>query len=277
MKTILAFCLLLFPLTIFSKVIDLNEAIQQNLVSIKVVGEGGHSGKSLKISFLNMGKKDLEIRVPAGQIFHSEDSTLQDLIIIKEKQLAIEGKQKRLGKFFGLCTQAGNGSPRPGSLFNLGVMATGTLLKVAQYISEKNLQEDRGAQSAIWAITDGHRLENIANMELANYVAEILGKTPPEYAVIHQNRSLPGQPAFQENPVSMEGIFKYELPKDQLVSFGLYDENDELIHTFRENTRQIKGYHKFKFFFEIRNLPKGKYSVKLTGKEGIIREMDVEF
>lgn len=277
MKSLCCYLFLLFSFSLFSKTIDLNDAIKEKLISIEVEGEGGNSGKSLKIRFLNQTKKNIEVRIPAGQLFHSEDSSLQDLIISKERILAMEGNQKRIGKFYGLCTQSSNSSPIAGSVFNMGALATGHLLKVAQYISKHNLQGDQGAQSAIWAVTDDHRLENIGNSELANYVAEVLGKSPPEYAILHQNRSIPGQPAFQENPVSLRGLFKYELKKDEFVSFGLYDEAGVLVHNFRENTKQIRGFHKFRFFFEISGLKKGKYSIRLVSKEGVIEKMDVEF
>lgn len=278
MKQLVIAGLLLCANFIYSKAILLNDAVKQNLISIEVEGEGGYSEKSLKIRFLNLTKKNLEIKIPAGQIFHSQDSSLQDLIIVKGKVLALEKQQKRLSKFHGLCIQASNGSPRMGSIFNLGSLATGSLLKVAEFIFHNGLFEDDSAQSAIWAVTDGHRLEYINHPKLAEFTANLLGKELPKYTIIQHNQAVaPGQPAFQYAPAKIEGVFEYYLGRDERVNFGLYNSEGTLIRSFFEDKAQLKGYWKFTFDCEISRLPKGKYSVRLTNENTEIERMELEF
>ncbi|MCR9286928.1 hypothetical protein OAF63_00390 [Saprospiraceae bacterium] len=277
MKSYLFAYLLLCSNLLLSKSILLNEAIANNQISIEVSGEGGHSGKSLKIKFLNQTKKDLEIKVPAGQIFHSQDSTMQDLMITKGKVLALEKQQNRISKFYGMCIQANNSSPSVGSVFNLGALATGSLLKVAEFIFHNRLYENASAQSAIWVVTDGHRLEYIEDPKLAAFMAKTLGKERPEYTITHENNSAPGQPAFQYAPAKIEGVFNYSLAEDQKVSFGLFNEEGELVRSFFKNKAQERGIWKFDFYFEISRLPKGKYSVRLTKGDIEIERREVEF
>ena len=156
-------------------------------------------------------------------------------------------------------------------------MATGPLLQLAKYISEKGLQEEPAVQHAVWAVTDQHPLENIYQSDLAGFAAELLGKSAPEYAIVHQLPQEAGAPAFRPAPARLEGYFRYNLPEEQIVSFGLYDAEGKVVHHFFTNRKQLRGYHKFRFTFEIRNVPSGDYTVRLVSGNKTIEKMEVKF
>lgn len=270
--------LLMIPFGSFAEVVDLSAALKKGLIQVRIDAQGGHSGEAISVAIGNKGKKNLEIRIPAGQIFQSADSSLQNLMVLEEKLLTLEAGKTRPVGLYTACVEAGDGSPLAGSVFNLGLLAGGHLLKIAQYISEHRLFSDPSAQNAVWAVTDGHPLTYINHEGLANFVAETLGKSPPEYAILHQQPSTPGEPAFRHAPAKLEGVFKYDLPRELLVSFGLYNDKGEAVHHFFKDRKQLRGYHKFRFTFEIRNLPPGKYAVRLVEKDGTaIKSMEVEF
>lgn len=279
MRTIYA-CLLiwLIPVSSFAGAVDISEALKKGLILVRITAQGGHSGEAIRLSLGNKGKKTLEIRIPAGQVFEAVDSSLQNLMALEEKLLTLEAGKTRPVGLQAACVEAGDASPFAGSAFNLGALASGQLLKVAQFIHEHRLFNDPSAQNAVWAVTDGHPLTYINHEGLANLVAETLGKSPPEYAILHQQQSVPGEPAFRHAPAKLEGVFKYDLQQEKPVSFGLYNDKGEAVHHFFKDRKQLRGYHKFRFTFEIRNLPPGKYSVRLVEKNGtVIKSMDVEF
>jgi hypothetical protein len=115
-----------------AKKILLTDAVKKGLVEIAAEGEGGHMGKCLKLKIKNLRKKKLDIHIPAGLIFSSNDPSQQDLMITEERMLAVEGNKSRVTKMYAACIQASNGSPTLGSGFNLSLLATGHLLKVAR-------------------------------------------------------------------------------------------------------------------------------------------------
>ncbi len=272
---------LLFSISISAQTVDLLDALKKGLVTISVAGTGGHQGESLKMTLHNKSKKKLTVRIPAGQVFEPVDSNLQNLMVAKEEQLLVEAGKNRIAKLFGFCVEAGDGSPGE-STFNFGALAEGPLLKLAQYLSENKLYQNGSAQYAVWAVSNNYGLESIGDQTLTKFVADLLGKPMPAYSLTYsppqpEDRLLPGQPVTLPEAVSMNGLFYYELTKDQIVGFGLYNEQGELVHTLFKNRQQKKGHHKFRFEFEIRNLPKGKYYARLVSERKVIKELEASF
>ncbi len=268
--------------TFFTETMTLDEALDKGYVTLEVTGEGGYSGDCLKVKLENTYKRNIEVTIPAGQIFEPGDPELQNIMVAKEETLLVEKDKSRIARLFGFCVEAGDGSPGEGTPFGLGKMATGNLLKFALYLSSQKLYKNDFAQYAVWAVSDEERLEGIGDPALAKEVAKLLGKPEPQYYVKYQqpeqSRLLPGTPVTaQREAFSMNGLFYYTLESERPVTFGLYDEADEMILAFFENRKQLRGYHKFRFEFEISNLPKGKYAARMTSGGNVIEELSVEF
>lgn len=273
---LLSFSLLFLYNFSFSKTIDIREAIKSGILRVVPEANGGHQERCIKLKLENLKKKKLEVFVPAGLIFHSVDSVVQDLIVIQERMLVLDKLQKRSFSLYAMCIQAGNASPSEGRLFETGPLADGNLLKVVEFVDKNNIRTSP-AQYAIWAVTDNKRIENIRHPELAVFTAELLGKPAPKYFIHHANVNRPGERAFQDRPSIISGTFKYKSDRDRKVSFGLYDANGKLLHSAFEDQLQKKGGHKFKFRFEVRNVPKGKYFARLMWEGEILEQLEVEF
>jgi hypothetical protein len=272
----------LCPNWIAASPITLEGALAKGYVELDATGLGGYSGEVLKVKLKNLYKKDLEVTIPAGQIFEVGDSSLQNLMVAKEETLLVESGKIRIAKLHTFCIEARDGSPGEGSSFRVGKMAVGNLLAFAQYLSLENLYKNAYAQNAVWAVSDDERLEGIGDQALAKYVANLLGKPEPQYHVQYQqpdqSRLLPGSPVWEmQEALSMNGLFYYTLDSDRLVNFELYNEAGEMVHAFSKNRQQKRGYHKFRFEFKISNLPKGKYFARLTSGGRTIEELPVEF
>ena len=128
----------------------------------------------------------------------------------------------------------------------------------------------------------GRLRTNIRSKTFTNLISRVLlrnywGKSAPEYAIVHQLPQEAGAPAFRPAPARLEGYFRYNLPEEQIVSFGLYDAEGKVVHHFFTNRKQLRGYHKFRFTFEIRNVPSGDYTVRLVSGNKTIEKMEVKF
>lgn len=268
--------ILIFSVNSLAKKIDIREAIKTGMIKVAPAGNGGYRDRCLKLTVENLQKKPLEVYVPAGLIFHSVDSATQDLILIQERMLVLEKFQQRSFSVYAMCIQAGNMSPFKDALFTMGKEAEGNLLELVRYIDEQNIRTSP-AQYAVWAVTDGKRIENIRHPELAVFTANLLGKPVPEYFIQHDQNNRPGQTAFQERPSVIDGTFTYKTDQDKVVSFGLYDAAGTLLHEGFKDQVQKKGTHKFKFRFEVRNIPSGKYYARLMSEGEVLEELSVTF
>jgi hypothetical protein len=106
------------------------------------------------VKVINLYKKKWTLAIPAGLIFYSRDTSIQDLMITQSREVAMEKMQNRTLRLFANCIQASNGSPGEGRVFLPGKQAEGKLARLAAYLDEQRIVEDP-AQYAIWAVTDG--------------------------------------------------------------------------------------------------------------------------
>lgn len=273
------FCL--FPLIIFPSLpateISFADALARQVITVESLATGGLHERSLELKVNNSSRKNLEVLIPAGFIFQSQDSSEQDLIAIRGKKLALEKGQKKTVALHGMCIQADHATPGEGSRFRPGGPATGNLAALITFITQKRLF-DSNTQYALWAITDGKSLSNIDNEELRKFTAELLGKPSPSYTFGHESLAPePGTRAFVPNPVTVRGTFLYQTNEDIVASFGLYNESGTLVAPFFDGQEQRRGSHRFRFTFEIRALPSGTYYARLKAGEKTIGEQKIEW
>ncbi len=251
--------------------ISLKEAMTKGYITVKAVGEGGFTGKVMALNIESLSKKELTIDIPAGLTLDSEDSTEQDLIITEDRQLVLASGTKRKVVINAMCIQPSNGSPSMGSSYLLGAMAGDTLLKLAQYIAQKNYHDDLG-QSAVWAIINGDGLENVYGIDpakmkdLVNYMHTLTGK-PLTWYNVEKATPPPGQ-VFTQEPAIIHANFEFALPMAGTAHLAIYNEGGETVMVIQENMMVKSGKSTMKFRIEVRGYEEGKYYVrlKLNGK-----------
>lgn len=265
--------------SLFSKSIPLSEALAEGMVELEVISEGGHTGKSLKLRVRNLQRKKWTLQVPAGFIFEAPDSSIQDLINIQTRVLALDKQQSRTTYLYGMCIEAHNSSPAAERPYRAGGMAEGKLLQLAGYLHKHRIR-DYAAQDAIWAVTNGHDVSYIGNPDLQRFTAQLLGRRLPGYTVEHGRRvAVPEQgPAFVPDPVVVRGAFRFQAEDALSATFGLYNEQGERLLTLFEAQDRPAGQHRFKFYFEVDELPPGRYFARLTDAQGrTVEELEVKF
>jgi hypothetical protein len=278
MNAFLPFLLFLLPLSLFSKTLTLQEAMQEGWIGVEATGEGGYEGRCLKLKIQNHQKKKWKLIVPAGFIFHSRDSFIQDLMVIRSREVEMKKKEDCSLRLYANCIQASNSSPGRGRAFLPGEAAEGKLAELAGWLDEHRVVES-SAQYAIWAVTDGKSIANIDHPELMAFTAQLLGKDLPVYTIVQgQRRPVEGQPAFMDKPSIIKGEFNYSTDRDIKASFGLYHASGERMHSLFEGKDQRKGHHRFKFYFEVDKLSPGTYFARLTDENGnTVDELKIDF
>ncbi len=260
-------------------VYELEEAIEKGLAELIGIEYVGDDQVSIKVKNLHK-RKDFKIHFKTGLQLASQDTSEQDQIILRGRNVLVRAGKFSSPKFTSYCTQASNINPGKGSVFQLKELADGALQELAQFLSKKRDMEYM-VQQAIWVITDDHDLKGLHHddpekaINVQQFVSELTGKPLPEYTIRYKE-ARERQRAFTREPIMIYGVHKYQLKEDGIFSCKIYNEAGELVQEVFEKMPQKKGNVRFTFKLEARNLPKGKYVSRIFKEEQVFHEVWVE-
>lgn len=222
--------------------ISLEQALEQKLVRIALQGNGGYRGECLKVLVENLSPAALSVKIPAGQIFASEDTSVQDLIVTQEELLVMAPKERKTRNLLTMCTQSFNMSPSKGEKFRLGPLAVGGLLTLAQKISRKGYQNST-AQSAVWSLSNQESVRSIYGndttmvRDIAQTIHEVTGIAMSEFVFTPRTHTI------TSIRTSIEGLLKRDLRQARL---DLVSPSGERIRTYFEGRKLEAGFRQFR-------------------------------
>ncbi len=275
MKNLLLIMTLVTSLSVIeAKDIDLQDAIEQGIVKASVKGVGGHLGKVLALEVTNIQNRTVYINIPVGLQFLSEDEGLQDLINTQGTRLAIAAGSVNKLVLNAMCIQPSNGSPSVGSSFLVGTLATGALLELVQYISQKQYLDNLG-QSAVWTLIRGEGLENVYGPDqnklndLLQFMSQLTDKEVPWY----NKEKLPPPPGqvFSTEPSILHGIYTFHLEQKGFANLAVYDSTGKEVFLFLEHFEVLPGDNCLKFKLTVKGYKAGKYYARLF-LDGVMKE-----
>lgn len=222
--------------------VTLAQALDQKLVRIAIQATGGYQGEALRLLVENLSPNVLSLEIPAGQIFSSEDSAVQDLMVTQEAMMALRPRERKSRSLWTMCTQSFNMSPKQGERFSLGDMASGGLLALAQKISTKGYQNST-AQSAVWSLANQESVRSIYGndtsmvRDIAITVSEATGVPMSDFVFVPRTHYI------TSIRTSLEGLIKEKLVGARL---DLFNASGERIRTYFENRNLEAGFRQFK-------------------------------
>ena len=142
---------------------QLGEAVLDNVVS---TSDGDTEGRILTVQVTNPTTNELLVTIPCGLIFNpSPGSDEQRLMVIQQDSATIPPGESADFTPYVICIDSSSAVPATGSTYQIGVMATGDMLKLAQCICNETLADIEvdpsaffdqfGLQFAVWAVSDG--------------------------------------------------------------------------------------------------------------------------
>ena len=121
------------------KSISIEKALNEGIVSAEFSGAGGHSGDVIDLELKSLIPVDTLIKIEAGRRLTSNDTLLQDILIVRELELFLAANEVKRLKLFGFCCQASNSGPKLGSGFKVGFMEDSSFIYLARFLSKSNL------------------------------------------------------------------------------------------------------------------------------------------
>lgn len=253
-----------------AKILNIEDAINNNYVSANITGLGGYRGYCILLQVSNLLNVDTTIYIEAGRRLNSIDSTVQDILITKEVKLFVKAGEQKNINLFGFCCQATNHAPSQNEKFDVGHLADSNLVKLAKFLNSNNYDNDI-IQNAVWVISNNHPIYSVGSSNstirkkinnLYNTLASIK-HLPIEYTWYSLTYKTDTAILFTGIPDSLYGDFDYQLWNNSNVSITMNDSTGHVVKRFMAN----KPHNPDKYNYEVRTsvfgFPKGKYTINL--------------
>jgi hypothetical protein len=252
------------------KYISIEKAIKDKLVKAGFSGLGGYQGECIELNLTSLSPKDTIIRIEPGRRLVARDSSLQDILIVKEIQLFLASGEKKQVNIFGFCCEATNHAPGKSDAYDVGFMMDSSYIMLSEFLGKTNLPLNV-MQSAVWVLSNNHTLNSISNdnendkskmKELFQMLAKIK-KVKYEYPWYSLKYKQDTAQLFSNRPVKMFGEFEYTISHTSNVDLVIRTGQNHLIKNIFVNRPHNPDNYKYRFSFDVSNMAKGKYYMVL--------------
>ncbi len=243
--------------------ISVETLVKENKVSVNIIGKGGHSEECIDFLIESKTKDTLFVLVEPGRRLVSDDSTLQDILILKKYEIELPPFASVNISVYGFCCQSSNSSPAPKSLFRIGLMAPKNWVKLAEFIDRNNFKSG-AVQNAVWVLSDNHPVSSIyakakdSEYRLKKFVAELKGEELPWYSLTYKRDTAR---LFSGKPEKIFGKINYHLKHNTVLSVIIKNEYNETITTLIKEVAKGPGDYIYYVDMSVLSWPKGKYTI----------------
>ncbi len=258
---------------------DLAALLKGRQLAMTVTGAGGHSGECVNVKLNNLRIDTMRVRIPAGWRFTSQDSTLQDLLVVEDEVLALAPRASRTVSCRAFCCEASMGGPGEGSTFLTGGMAAEPLQKLARFIAEGHFDDD-AVQQAVWAVSDGHDLSGIdagdaqATQALRTFVSTLTGRPVPWYTTSYAP-PVDGR-VFNPSPVHITGHVEFTQRHAGFLTIVVKDERGRTVYTLDEGRDLRQGMYRIQVEVTVQGWAKGRYAICFATDGVLLKKQEFE-
>ena len=265
------------------RTLNLSQAIEQHIVTIQTQATGSsYTERGLNITVKNTGSLAFNLVMDQGVLFTPDSGSYQPLILAGEEMLPIQPLKEAKMTVQTFCANSSANAPIANLKYTYaGVTKNDTLKQVLGYIKQNRLFNDLG-QSAVWMFTNGHSLRSVyesnnepASKKLVAYIANLTGQPIPEYYVENATSTLQGAPVYTPKTLKIYAQFEQKLEEPKKLTLGVYNGDGNMIQPVFENRPFGKAGHRFKVTFEAKDVPAGKYYIRLQEGDAVLQETTV--
>jgi hypothetical protein len=248
------------------KFLSIEKAIKEKLVEASFSGLGGYQGECMELNITSLMPKDTIIRIEPGRRLVAQDSTLQDILIVKEIQLFLASGETKQVNLFGFCCQATDHAPGRSDAFDVGFMMDSSFILLSEFLGNTNLPLNV-MQSAIWVLSNNHSINSISNenendrpkmKELYQLIAKIK-KIKYEFPWYSLKYKPDTAQLFSNRPVKMIGEFEYTISNPSNVDLVIRTPQNKFVKNIFVNRPHNPDNYTYRFTFDVSAMSKGKY------------------
>lgn len=264
MKANLLIIHILFAQIAFSGT-PLQQLLDSNIVSGSAKGLGHYQGKSARIILTNLSHRKLVVTIEHGRRLLCDDTTMQNLLIVKDKEIVLGPYETDSAEVEAFCCNATRHAPSLNVGFQLNKRDRKSWLPLTGLLNRKNYPET-SVQNAVWALSDNRPLSAVFaadkadNQLLRQTVAAIKNEPVPWYYVEY----LPGETELvSDRPKLVWGEFSYTINGNSMISIVVKNELNEVVKIVQQGRPNSSGSHFSSLDLEVVGWKKGKYKVQV--------------
>jgi hypothetical protein len=248
--------------------ISIENAVKKGLISVEATSLGGHSGEVVALTVKPIVKKSFQLYIPAGTHFIPNDEGDQNIFVVKDQEEMIANNEIEI-EVEGFCSESNDRSPSAGSGFKVIHSKEQKLLKLADYMRDKDFPSDV-KQSAVWAVSDNSSVSYISDDEhekeitaLRTFISELTGQ-PNVWYTTERHIEILEDRTIEASPVKVRGDIEYKVARPGKMTAGVYGANDNEIFTLGDGMKLPQaGEYSFFFNLKVTGWKTGGYKVKV--------------
>lgn len=247
------------------KEMDLFELIRKGEITATAKGLGGHEGDCVSLCFTNRTGSPVLVEVKPGSLLVSEDSSLQNLMIVRREQVLLAAHGKGTVDCRAFCVESSDSAPGIDDRFTAVGMAAAPLVRLAEHVSAEHYN-DAAVQQAVWVLSNGQSVAEVVGDEgssvlpLRKFVAELAGVEVPWYTTMHE-RPITARQAYSPNPVRVNGGFDFALNTHAMVTIAIRDAQQHTVRVMGNDRNLGPGRYTIEIDLIVRGWPGGTYTV----------------
>lgn len=242
---------------------SIEKLIDDNKIHVEIKGLGGHTESCVGFDIENKTSDTIRMLLEAGRRLCSKDSTIQDILIVKNRTIVLVPYEQINISGYGFCCQSDHGSPRKVSEFNIGYMAPPEWVKLANVIDKNNFPAS-AVQHAIWVLSNNHELSSIRSDDMQSIkllrqtVADIKGIEIPWYTLTYEKDTTR---LFSHKAERIIGKFDYYLKTNGVLTINIRNKRGQLISTLIKESMAERGMHSYNLNLLVKGWAKGDYEI----------------
>lgn len=244
-----------------SEYISIQKLIEENQLKVDITSIGSHQENCIRFDIENKTSKSIKVLIEAGRRLNSFDSTIQDILIVKNRTIELEPYEQKLIPGYGFCCQSTKKGPKKNSKFSIGNTPK-EFIELCTVIDENDFPAS-SLQSAVWAISNDHRVSSISapNMnkikKLREIVAKIKGVELPWYSISYEKDTAM---LFTNKHERIFGDIIYDVQNSAQITITLRHKNGDLVAVLLDG-KPSRGKQFYKLDLRVKGWPKGEYEI----------------
>jgi hypothetical protein len=246
-----------------SPIISVEEAYKEKKITLSITGTGEYKGNSLNFYTKNNSKEAIILHLEYGRRIICEDSTMQDLLIVKEQLITLLPNESKNISAFAFCCESNNRSPQKETIYSVGKMAPKEWIKLAEIINKNNFPIE-AIQHAIWVLSDNHNIASVNDEDMENIqllretLAEIKGIELPWYSIYYEKDS---SRVFSGKHNLLKGKIEFTKINNGITTIQIRSKEGRIMNALVKNAAQGPGKYNYPVNLNIKGWPKGTYEI----------------